>query len=207
MILQVNKVAKEKDYSNFLDSEGFISENAKMSLERKLGDMIIKDENAVFYRNEFGRKTGKTTLINRLAKKYDLPIIVSYKGFKSSYSYSNDVFSLDTNDLRGRGIKLALVDEISYSENQSLRRLGIKTIGFINDSEKPKKNIYEDYIRINSVRQLLDGIEANAREYDIFLSYDKEFSEYGSYNIENRNFSIYSVYLLDDTGKTIKKLM
>lgn len=215
MILQVNKVKKELDVSKFLNSEGFVTnecikhdkiyKESELSLEEYLEDKIENETTKIFYRNEFGRKTGKTTLINELANKYNLPIIVPIKFMKNFYDTFN-VFAMDSQRLDGRGIKIALVDEISYVEYRRLITSGIIPIGFINDNYNFKKEVFEDYVEISSIIKLKNGIKARAKQYDMCLLYDKEFCN-DSYGIDNRGFYIDSVYLLDDTGKTIKKIM
>lgn len=66
----------------------------------------------------------------------------------------------------------------------------------------------EDYIEISSVREMEGFIVAQTNKTQTYLSFDRKFKkEYDDYNRDNLDFLIDSVYLLDDTGKTIKKLM
>lgn len=66
----------------------------------------------------------------------------------------------------------------------------------------------EDYIEVSSVGEMKGFIVAQSNKTQIYLSFDKKFkTDYDSYNIDNQDFYIDSVYLLDNTGRTIKKLM
>lgn len=66
----------------------------------------------------------------------------------------------------------------------------------------------EDYIEISNVREMKGFIVAQINNTQIYLFFDKKFkAEYDDYNKDNLDFLIDSVYLLDNTGKTIKKLM
>lgn len=86
--------------------------------------------------------------------------------------------------------------------------------------------IYEDYMDINSIQKNEDGFIASLPNAKIFLSRSREFQQIytqkvhkvsedssvkmtkrDEYNEDNLDFYIDSVYLLDDTGKTIKKIM
>lgn len=70
------------------------------------------------------------------------------------------------------------------------------------------KRRYEDYIEISSVRESENFIVAQTNKTQIHLFFDKEFKgNNDSYNKENLDFLIDSVYLLDDTGKTIRRLI
>lgn len=70
------------------------------------------------------------------------------------------------------------------------------------------KELYEDYIEISSVREFKDFIVGQINTAQIYLFFDKKFKEdYGDYNRDNLDFLICSVYLLNDTGKTIKRLI
>ena len=66
----------------------------------------------------------------------------------------------------------------------------------------------EDYIEISNVREMKGFIVAQTNKTQIYLSFDKKFKTgYDDYNRDNLDFLIDSVYLLNDTGRTIKKIM
>ena len=70
------------------------------------------------------------------------------------------------------------------------------------------KKRYEDHIEISIVREMEDFVVAQINTSQIHLFFDKKFKEeYDDYNKDNQDFLIHSVYLLNDTGRTIKKLI
>lgn len=76
-------------------------------------------------------------------------------------------------------------------------------------SKKSKTSeIFEDYIEVSIVRKFEGYIVAQINKTQIHLFFDKEFKrDYDSYSEDNLDYLIDSAYLLDDTGKTIRKLM
>ena len=217
MILQVNKV-KQKNGMNFLDKHGMIDDSLEEYLEMKIKSRESKTVSSA----EIGRKTGKTTLIKNLGTRYNLPIIVSHKGVKKTNyrDYLNSVYSMEENleGITDVNNSVVLVDEISCDNLTKLRKLGINTVGFINDKNTDEGKVYEDYIDITSVQRYEKSIVAKSNNEEFLLAADKDFHKKYSfdggrslleddYNKRNVNYRIKSVYLLDDTGKTIRRLI
>lgn len=200
MILQVNKKRlKDKDTpENFSDDVFF-------DFYEGLESYSIKQK--LIPSSEYPRKSGKTTTLKYLAERYKLPYI-------SNLSNTREI--RESVELAKQNNRMIIVDEVDTSKILELNNNKITAVGIVQNNHKntqipPSKRsktneVFEDYIEIFSVTKLSNGIEARAKQYDIHLSYDKEFYN-DSYGIENQDFYIDSVYLLDDTGKTIKKLM
>lgn len=200
MILQVNK-KKKKDKK--------MIQSIDLTFESEVEELINQEKQSLFSSENFGRKSGKTTLIARLAKKYNLPIITRISAEKNIYKHHN-VYSIerDFGKLNGINVDLVLVDDISEYEVELLGRAGLKVIGFVSNVENNKKELYEDYIEVSCVRKFEGYIVAQINQTQIHLFFDKEFKrDYDSYSEDNLDFLIDSAYLLDDTGKTIRKLM
>ena len=200
MILQVNKKKlKDKDRPDNFSEDVFLDFCDGLQAYSKKQKLIPS--------SEYPRKSGKTTTLKNLAERYELPYISNLSNYKA---VRENIRLAEQNN------RMVIVDEVDTSTILELNKLGIVAVGIVQNNNKniqvsPSKRsktneIFEDYIEISSVTKLLDGIEARAKQYDIHLPYDKEFYN-DSYGIENQDFYIDSVYLLDDTGKTIKKLM
>lgn len=206
MILQVNKIKKDVGVT----PDNSINFNYKKELKKDLESAIESKKSFVKFNQ--ARKVGKTTTIDFLATFYDLPIITSYKG---GYNKKNKVFTMMDN-LEGLS-GIVLVDEITEKQNKLLEELGLITIGFVRKEDftpdyipLKKKEIYEDYIEVNGIQSTSDFVVARVKadSEEIYLFKNKKFDEkYGVYNYDNQFYTIDSVYLLDDTGKTIKKLL
>ena len=200
MILQVNK-KKLKDKGapeNFSDD---------VFLDFCEGLQAYSTKQRLIPSSEYPRRSGKTTTLKHLAERYKLPYISNLSNYKEVR---------ESVELAKQNNRMVIVDEVDNSTILELNNNRITAVGIVQNNNKniqtpPRKRnktneIFEDYIEISSVTKLSNGIEARAEQYDINLSYDKEFCN-DSYGIENRDFYIESVYLLDNTGKTIKKLM
>lgn len=213
MILQVNKVTKDVDTMEEINS----------LFKAELEGIIKQKKQTTYSSKKFGRKSGKTTLITELAKKYKLPIVVSTTAEKQHIrnknnpinsivddTYKISVYAMDRDfdKFHGSNITLVLVDNITEGDVLGLNSAGISVIGFINNKQNDKNKIYEDYIEISSVRKMKDFVVAEINKSQIYLFFDKEFKVgQDGYNYDNQDFYIDSAYLLDDTGKTIRKLM
>ncbi|HJG54994.1 MAG TPA: hypothetical protein K8V95_07320 [Staphylococcus arlettae] len=206
MILQVNKKKQE-------DKDVFQSIN--LIFESKVEELIKQEKQSTFSSKSFGRKSGKTTLITRLAKKYDLPIVVSHNVEKEHIKNNNinrdNIYSMDKDfgEFHGSNITLVLVDNITERDVLGLNNAGISVIGFVNYKQNNDNKTHEDYLEISSIEQNEHFITAHTGFGEVVLSKDKQFksSNDGFYNQNNLNAEIDSVYLLDNTGKTIKKIM
>lgn len=200
MILQVNKKRlKDKDApENFSDDVFF---------DFYEGLELYSIKQKIIPSSEYPRKSGKTTTLKYLAERYKVPYISNLSNYKEIE---------ESIELAKRNNRMIIVDQVDTSTILELNNNRITAVGIVQNNYKniqvsPSKKgktheVFEDYIEISSVMKLSDGIEARAKQYDIHLSYDKEFYD-DSYGMENQDFYIDSVYLLDNTGKTIKKLM
>ena len=200
MILQVNKkrLKDEGAPENFSDDVFFDFCNGLEAYSTK--QKLIPS-------SEYPRKSGKTTTLKYLAERYKMPYI-------SNLSNTKEI--RESVELAKQNNKMVIVDEVDTSKILELNNNNIAAVGIVQNNNKNIKTppnmrsktneVFEDYIEVSSVTKLSNGIEARAKQYDIHLSYDKEFYD-DSYGIDNQDFYIDSVYLLDDTGKTIKKLM
>lgn len=200
MILQVNKKRlKDKDApENFSDDVFF-------DFYEGLESYGIKQK--LIPSSEYPRKSGKTTTLKYLAERYKMPYISNLSNYKEIEK---------SIELAKRNNRMIIVDQVDTSTILELNNNRITAVGIVQNnhkniqvsqSKRSKTNeVFEDYIEISSVMKLSDGIQARAKQYDIDLPYDKEFYN-DPYGIENQDFYIDSVYLLDNTGKTIKKLM
>lgn len=213
MILQVNK--KKKEVGRIEEIDFFF--------KKELEGIIKQEKQTTYSSKNFARKSGKTTLITELAKKYKLPIVVSTTTEKQyirnesnpinsivddTYKISVYAMDRDFDKFHGSNITLVLVDNITERDVLGLNKAGISVIGFVNDNNNFKNEIFEDYIEVSSVRKFEGCIVAQINQTQIHLFFDKEFKrDYDSYSEDNLDFLIDSAYLLDDTGKTIRKLM
>ena len=204
MILQVNKKRlKDKEApENFSDDVflDFYYELQAYSTKQK----IIPS-------SEYPRKSGKTTTLKNLAERYEVPYI-------SNLSNAKEI--RESIRLAEQNNRMVIVDEVDTLSILELNKLGIEAVGIVQNNNKniqvsPSKKgktheVFEDYINISSIRKMEGYIAAQTGKTLIYLSSEKEFDFEGDeYNQDNsrQDFYIDSVYLLDDTGKTIKKLM
>ncbi len=205
MILQVNK--KKEEDKNFIEngSHEVFDDFIELLYSSDIKQRIIPS-------SKYERKSGKTTTLKLLAERHKLPYI-------SISSKATDVansISLAHQNSR----KTVIVDEVDSDMIERLNRQCIYAVGIVQIENKDIKlpetkkhhkthKIYEDYIEISSIQSKSEMVTAQARDGEINLYRDKKFEQKrdDNYNCCNENFYIDSVYLLDDTGKTIKKLM
>lgn len=110
-----------------------MNELLQKHLYQDLEEAIINKESLTLLSGLSGRRTGKTTTIIELAKKYDLPILVDngelVKLYKKSYGVEAYNANARPGNLEGFDFDTFLVDDVYTNRLDLIRKLGYKVIG------------------------------------------------------------------------------
>lgn len=110
-----------------------MNELLQKHLYKTLEEAIINNKSLTLLSGLTGRKTGKTTTIIELSKKYDLPVLVDngelVKLYKNQYGIKAYNANAHNGSLDGLDFDMFLVDDVYSNRLDSFKKLGYNVVG------------------------------------------------------------------------------
>lgn len=110
-----------------------MNELLQKHLYKTLEEAIVNNKSLTLLSGLAGRKTGKTTTIIELSKKYDLPILVDneelVKLYKNQYGIKVYNANARNGSLDGLDFNVFLVDDVYSDRLDSFKKLGYNVVG------------------------------------------------------------------------------